>query len=112
MSKILETGIEIGGGAGAGYLDAKFPDKKIANQGLGTVLAAGGLLYGFLGKGKLSKLALELGGGAAAFEVGKLVANKTAPGSVSGVRGVRGALPRGTHVVTASEIRQAVAAAR
>lgn len=111
MSAIVELATEVGGGAAAGFLDTKFQDKKIAGQGLGTVLAVAGIAAGISGiGGRLSKHALRIGAGAAAFEAGKLVQNKTL--GVSGVRGVRGfagvgrvgALPAQQQPLTAWEL--------
>jgi hypothetical protein len=110
----LGYGLELGGGAAAGYLDAKYPDKTLWNggPGYGVALAAGGLALGILGVGgRYSKFAGELGAGAAAFEVGKMVAQRTGGSTSSaqirsGVRGV-GALPRG-RAVSQAEIRQAL----
>lgn len=88
---ILDTAILVGGGAAAGFLDSKMADKRVAGQGLGTVLAVAGIGIGLSGiGGKYGAKALQLGAGAAAFEVGKLVANKVSGGATAGVRGVRG----------------------
>jgi hypothetical protein len=89
--EIFNVGLQVGGGAAAGYLDGAMADKQIAGQGLGTVLAIGGIALGITGiGGKYGGYALKLGTGAAAFEVGKLVLKKTAGGATAGVRGVRG----------------------
>ena len=88
---ILDTAIQVGGGAAAGFLDSKMADKRIAGQGLGTVLAVAGIAVGLSGiGGRYGAKALQLGTGAAAFEVGKLVANRVSGGATAGVRGVRG----------------------
>jgi len=107
----IETALEIGGGAAAGYLSAKYPDKTLWTNGpgYGTALAGVGLALGILGiGGRLGTWAGDIGAGAAAFEVGKMVAAKTsaAPGAASSVRGV-GALPGGRHV-SQSDIRAAL----
>jgi len=111
---ILDVGIIVAGGAAAGFADAKFPDKKIGPAGPGTILAVAGIAAGLTLRGRMSSYALEIGKGAAAFEIGKMVANKTA-GSVSGVRGVRGVrgvagtLPQGRHPLTQEELNAVLA---
>ena len=108
----LEYGLELSGGAAAGYLDAKYPDKgfKLGSEhiGLGTIVAGAGLAVGVLGiGGRFGRWAGDIGAGAAAFEVGKMVQGKVAAApATSGVRGV-GALPSSRHVSQA-EIRQAL----
>ncbi len=114
LAKAMGYGLEIGGGALAGYVDAKFPDKGVtlggSRLGMGTLIAAGGLAAGILGfGGRFGKMAGDVGAGAAAFEVGKMVTNQTAASSAalrSGVRGV-GALPSGRRV-SQRDIRQAL----
>jgi hypothetical protein len=110
IGKALEYGLEVGGGAAAGFLDAKYADKTLwkGGPGYGTALAAGGLAIGILGiGGKYGHWAGDVGAGAAAFEVGKMVAQKTAPATSSAVRGV-GALPAGGRRVSQGDIRQAL----
>lgn len=114
IGKALEYGLGIGGGAAAGYLDSKYPGFTVGGKqiGAGTAFAAGGLALGILGiGGRWGRYAGDLGAGAAAFEVGKMVAEKSGgPAQASqlrsGVRGV-GALPRG-RAVSQAEIRQAL----
>lgn len=110
MSAIVEGVKVIGGGAAAGYLDTKFSEKKLAGQGLGTVLAVAGVAAGLTLKSRIAKHALDIGWGAAAFEAGKAVQNKIV--GVSGVRGVGrfggvrgvGALPASHRPLTQVEL--------
>lgn len=105
----IESALQIGGGAAAGYVSAKYPDKTLWTNGpgYGTAIAAGGLALGLLGiGGRFGQWAGDIGAGAAAFEVGKMVAAKTAAAPGSAVRGV-GALPSGRHV-SQSDIRAAL----
>lgn len=112
IGKALEYGLEVGGGAAAGYLEARYPGKTLwqGGPGLGAGVAAAGLALGIFGiGGRLGHWAGDIGAGAAAFEVGKMVAQKTTPASsaaTSSVRGV-GALPGG-RPVSQQEIRQAL----
>ena len=110
---ILDVGMIVAGGAAAGFVDSKFPDKKVGPAGPGTILAIAGIAAGLTLKGKMSAYALEIGKGAAAFEVGKIVANKTAGVSgvrgVRGVRGVAGTLPMGRHPLTQEELNAVLA---
>lgn len=115
LGKALEYGIEVGGGALAGFLDAKYPDKQIQGFGLGTVAAAAGLAVGILGfGGRWGRYAGDVGAGAAAFEVGKMVASKTSASSVAVTSSLRGrtsgvgALPAGGRRVSQADIRQAM----
>jgi len=99
--EILNVGLQCGGGAAAAYLDTKMADKKLGPLSLGAALAIVGVGVGIAGiGGRMSGYALKLGTGAAAFEVGKLVANKVSGGATAGVRGVRGiAGVRGTQAL-------------
>jgi hypothetical protein len=108
--KIVSTALEIAGGGVAGYVDGKYADKKVLNQSIGRIIAAGGIAWGFIGKGRIAEYALDLGGGAAAFEFGEWAMGKgmQTPGATRGVRGV-GALPRSSHVVTPADLRAAMA---
>lgn len=118
---IIETVAEVGGGAAAGYLDTKYADKKVGGLNLGTVLAIVGVGVGVTGIGgkKISHYAREIGGGAAAFELGKLVAEKTAKsmsqssGSSLALRSGRvagvGALPSSSRVVNSQQFANSLA---
>lgn len=111
---ILDVGLACGGGAAAAFVDAKFPDKKLGPLGPGAIIAVAGVGIGIAlsGKGgRMGKMLAEVGSGAAAFEVGKMVANKVAGGATAGVRGVRGiagvrgmpGLPTGRRPLTPEE---------
>ena len=107
---VVSVGLEGAGGAAAGYLSARYPDKKIAGFDLGVVLAASAIGLGLSGvlPSKMGNYALEVGGGAAAFELGKIVASKTSP--ASGVKGIGavGALPPSRRTVTAAELARSL----
>ncbi len=88
---ILDVALQVGGGAAAGYLDSKMADKKVGPLSLGAVVALGGIGLGLSGiGGRWGGKALQIGTGAAAFEVGKIVAQRVSGGATAGVRGVRG----------------------
>jgi len=112
MSAIVEGLKVVGGGAAAGFLDTKFSDKKVAGQGLGTVLAIAGVAAGLTLKNRIAKHGLDVGWGAAAFEAGKLVQNRIVGvagvrgqgvGRFAGIRGV-GALPAQTRPLSQLEL--------
>lgn len=109
--QILESCAEAGGGGLAGFLDTKYADKKVGGLNLGTCFALAGLAVGVTGvAGKYSAYIREAGGGASAYELGKIVAERTAKSqSTSKVAGV-GALPG--RSVTAQQLQQSLAALR
>jgi len=122
---VLETLAEGSGGALAGYLDTKYADRKLGGLSYGTVFAFAGVACGLLGSSMpggadLGNYLREAGGGAGAFELGKIVAERTAKsmaqsgqsqalrGRVAGV----GALPMGRGPVTSKGLEASLAALR
>jgi hypothetical protein len=124
---VLETLAEGSGGALAGYLDTKYADKKLGGMSYGTVFAFAGVAAGLLGSSMpggadFGNYLREAGGGAGAFEIGKIVAERTAKsmqqsgtatqaqlrGRVSGV----GALPMGRAPLTQQSLQASIAALR
>lgn len=116
LNEVLGLAADLAGGGAAGFLDTKFADRKVLGMTPGQALGVG--LVGFaltpFAKGKAKTYALEVGGGALSYEVGKLAADRTAKamsssssttqGSTAGV----GALPRGSRVVSQAELQQSL----
>lgn len=121
-SAIIETLAESGGGALAGYLDARFPGKNLKGVNYGTLAALVGVGVGLSGIGgpTVAIYAREIGGGAAAFELGKIVGERTTKSlAKSGalqaprVSGAVGALPpRRGEAVTARQLQESFNAMR
>ncbi|HEU5316784.1 MAG TPA: hypothetical protein VFX49_11785 [Chloroflexota bacterium] len=119
QQEILNIVAGTGGGALAGYLETRFPEKKALGLSMGALVAIGGIGIDLanVGPSRVQHYAGEIGAGAAAYVVGRIVAEKTAKQQSSstqtaalrsGVRGV-GALPAGRNVVTAEQLQRSLA---
>lgn len=133
MKRVTNVLAGLGGGAAAGFTDAKFADKKPLGLSVGTL---GGLAAAALGMskfgGKYRGALLEAGVGALSYELGKKVYARTAkPAGTQGVAGLPnmwsypsnipgldyssrqavGALPQG-RIVTNAELQHSLSMLR
>lgn len=106
------AGTILGAGA-AGYMDAKYPGKRVLSVGLPMAVGLAGIGVG-IGEyaGKASHFVGGLGAGLVGAEFYKVVYDKTTKGGkVGGLVGAgpRGALPNAERVTSADEMRAQLA---
>lgn len=112
VTQVVDTVAVLGGGAVAGFLDGKYPDKKMFGFGLPMAAGAALTLTGYMnwaGK-EYSQMAQCLGEGILAYEMGKLARDRTSKSSSSTSTSGVGAKPLSRAELDAAFARMARAA--
>lgn len=89
LEQAVTTAGVVAGGAGAGWVDAKYGDKKIAGVGVNLVVGMGLTAVGLMEwAGRQSNVVGAVGTGMLSYEAGKEVRERTLKSSSSSVQGV------------------------